>query len=51
MAVQCNYRLRGRTVAVLSAGCPHSVGLIVGNCRQKVKSQLFQERGAVVTND
>ena len=36
MAVQYNNRLRGRTVMVLPASCPHSVVVTMGNCRHKI---------------
>ena len=54
MAMQCNDRLRGRTAIVLPAGCPHSLGLIAGNCRQKVQGPPVPQGwgvGTVVTND
>ena len=42
---QCNVkhnRLPGNIAIVLPAGCPHSVGVIVGNCWTKLsKSPLF----------
>ena len=37
MAVQYNNRLRGKTVMVLQASCPHSVFVTMGNCRNKIK--------------
>ena len=37
MAVQYNNRLRGKTVMVLPASCPHSVMVTMGNCRHKIK--------------
>ena len=37
MAVQYNNRLRGKTVMVLPASCPHSVLVTMGNCRNKIK--------------
>ena len=37
MAVQYNNRLRGRTVMVLPASCPHSMVVTMGNCRHKVR--------------
>ena len=36
MAVQYNYRLRGRTVMVLPASCPQNVAVTLGNCRHKI---------------
>ena len=39
MAVQYNNRLRGRTVMVLPASCPHSVVVTMGNCRHKIKQR------------
>ena len=43
MAVQYNKRLRGRTVMVLPASCPHSVVVTMGNRRHKIK--VFDRRG------
>ena len=37
MAVQYINILRGRTVMVLPASCPHSVVVTMGNCRHKIK--------------
>ena len=37
MAVQYNKRLRGKTVMVLPASCPHSVLVTMGNYRNKIK--------------
>ena len=37
MAVQYNNILQGRTVMVLTASCPHSVVVIMGNFRLKIK--------------
>ena len=52
MAVQYNNRLRGRTVMVLPASCPHSVVVTTGNCRQKVKVlDIPLGGGTVVTNE
>ena len=52
MAVQYNNRLRGRTVMVLPASCPHSVVVTKGNCRHKIKIiDIPLGGGAVVTND
>ena len=36
MAMQYSYRLRGRTVMVLPASCPHSVVVTMGKCRLKI---------------
>ena len=36
MTVQYNNRLRGRTVMVLPASCPHSVMVTIGNCKHKI---------------
>ena len=37
MAVQFNNRLRGRTVMVLPASCPHSVLVTMGMCNHEIK--------------
>ena len=37
MAVKYNNRLRGRTVMVLAASCPHSVVVTIGNSSHKIK--------------
>ena len=37
MAVQYDNILRGRSVMVLPASCTHSVVVIMGNCRYKIK--------------
>ena len=37
MAVQYNNRLRGKTVMVLPASCPHSVLVNMGSYRNKIK--------------
>ena len=54
MAVHYNNILRGRTVIVLSASCPHSVVVSMGNCRHKIKVldiPLGRGGGAVITKD
>ena len=58
MAVQYNNRLRGRSVMVLPASCPHSLVVTMGNCRHKIKVLNIPVGGgggggggAVVTND
>ena len=52
MAVHYNNRLRGRTVMVLPASCPHSVVVTMGNCRHKIKVlDIPLGGGTVVTND
>ena len=38
MAVHNNNRLRERTVMVLTANCPHSLVVTMGNCRPKNQS-------------
>ena len=45
MAVQYHNRLRGRTVMVLPASCPHSVVVTMGNCRHKIKVLKFPWAG------
>ena len=51
MTVQYNNRLRGRTVMVLAASCPHSVVVTMGNCRHKVTVLDIPMGWCVVTND
>ena len=52
MSVQYNNRLRGRTVMVLPASCPHSVAVTMGNCRNKINvPDIPLGWEAVVTND
>ena len=41
MAVQHYNILRGRTVMVLPASCPHSVVVTMGNCRHKNKIKVL----------
>ena len=51
MTVQYNNRLRGRTVMVLPASCPHSGVVIMGNRRHKVTVLDIPLGWCVVTND
>ena len=62
MEVQYNNSLRGRTVMVLAASCPHSVAVTMRDCRHKIKVLNIPLvwggggggggwGGAVITND